>query len=312
MGERCALFLMGPTAVGKTDLALAIADEFPVALINADSAQVYRGMDVGTAKPSPEVRARYPHALMDFRDPAEPFSAGEYARAARREAEACLGRGRVPLLVGGTGLYFRAFAEGLAELPTANRELRDRLRSEAEHEGWPALHERLRRLDPQAAGRIHPRDGQRILRALEVCEATGRPLSELQREEGLPSADFPILRLALWRPREELWRRIEARFRAMLEGGLEEEVRALVQAGVDPDAPALRSVGYRQVREHLEGRRSREELLEAGVVATRRLAKRQLTWLRREPGVEWYRPEEREAVLERVREFLRPLGWTGR
>ncbi|MFA9462289.1 tRNA (adenosine(37)-N6)-dimethylallyltransferase MiaA [Thiohalorhabdus methylotrophus] len=311
MGGRCALFLLGATATGKTELALALADRFPVALINADSAQIYRGMDVGTAKPPPEVRKRYPHALMDFRDPNEPFSAGEYARSAREAAENAFARNRVPLLVGGTGLYFSAFARGLADLPEADPDLRARLRDEADARGWPALHERLHRLDPEAADRIDPGDAQRIQRALEVHAVTGRPITELQKESGLPPVGYPILRLGLWLPKEEIWRRVEQRFRRMLEGGLIEEARALLAAGVDPDSPAFRSVGYRQAREYLQGARDREGLLEAGVVATRRLAKRQRTWFRKEPEVEWFRPGEVEAVAERVRSFLQSRGWAG-
>lgn len=302
--ERRAVFLMGPTASGKTELALALADAFPVALINADSAQVYRGMDVGTAKPSPGVRTRYPHALMDFRDPAEPFSAGEYARLAREAAETAFGEGKIPLLVGGTGLYFRAFAEGLAGMPAADPAIRERLRAEGERLGWPALHRRLAEVDEAAAARIHPGDSQRIQRALEVYELTGRPISALQQERDLPPLDYPVLRLALWLPREELWRRIEARFRAMLAEGLVEEVEALLAAGVAPDTPALRAVGYRQVAEYLQGRYTYAEMEQAGIVATRQLAKRQLTWFRRTPGVLWFRPEERRAAMDRVARFL--------
>jgi tRNA dimethylallyltransferase len=302
--ERRAVFLMGPTASGKTELALALADSFPLALINADSAQVYRGMDVGTAKPSPDVRARYPHALMDFRDPVEPFSAGEYARLARDAVEAAFGAGKTPLLVGGTGLYFRAFAEGLAEMPAADPAIRERLRGEGERLGWPTLHRRLGEVDEAAAARIHPGDSQRIQRALEVYELTGRPLSALQQERDLPPLHYPVLRLALWLPREELWERIETRFRAMLAEGLVEEVEALLAAGVDPDTPALRAVGYRQVAEYLQGRCTYAEMEKAGIVATRQLAKRQLTWFRRTPGVLWFRPEERQAAMDRVARFL--------
>ena len=304
------LAIVGPTAAGKTRLSLEVAGLLDGEIISMDSRQVYRGMDVGTAKPSAELQRRYPHALMDIRDPADSFSAGEFARAARSEAETLLAQGRVPLLVGGTGLYFRAFAQGLADLPGADPALRARLQEEAESRGWHAMHACLARLDPAAAERIHPRDGQRILRALEVCERTGRPISELQRRGGLDPLAYPVLRMALWLPREILWERIERRFRAMLEAGLEEEVRKLVAVGVDPDSPALRSVGYRQVREYLAGLSGGgEELVQAGTVATRRLAKRQLTWLRKEPGVEWFRPEHAETVVGRVRTFLSALGW---
>ena len=295
---------MGPTASGKTDQALALADAFPLALINADSAQIYRGMDVGTAKPPAEVRARYPHALMDFRDPAEPFSAGDYARAARQEAEAAFARERVPCLVGGTGLYFRAFAEGLAAMPGADDALRQRLRDEASQIGWAGLHQRLAAVDAEAAARIHPGDSQRLQRALEVYELTGRPLSALQREPDLPPVAYPILRLGLWLPREELWRRIETRFRTMLAEGLVAEVEALLAAGVGADTPALRAVGYRQVADYLRGETTYERMVERGIVATRRLAKRQLTWFRRTPGVDWFRADDPAGIEARVADFL--------
>jgi len=310
VGERCAVFLMGPTAAGKTELAVELAERYPLALINADSAQVYRGMDVGTAKPGPEVRGR--HALMDCRDPAQPFSAGEFARAARAAAEEAFAAGRVPLLVGGTGLYFRAFAEGLADLPPSDPAVRSGLEAEAEREGWPALHRRLAQVDPEAAARIHERDGQRILRALEVHALTGRPLSVLQREQGMAPLAYPVLRTALWLPRETLWARIEARFRSMVDAGLVAETEALRAAGVPGDSPALRAVGYRQALAHLDGELDREGLIEAGVVATRRLARKQLIWLRREAGVEWFRADDRRAraaLAYRVAAFLGRHGW---
>jgi len=312
MASRCAVFLMGPTATGKTELAMELAEAFPVALINADSAQVYRGMDVGTAKPGPEVQAAYPHALMDFRDPAEPFSAGAFARAAQAAAEEAFAAERVPLLVGGTGLYFRAFAEGLADLPPSDPEVRSRLQREAEEMGWPELHRRLAGVDPEAAGRIHEQDGQRILRALEVFQLTDRPLSALQRERAVAPVTYPVLKTALWLPREELWRRIEVRFRRMVEAGLVDEAEALRAAGVPEDSPALRAVGYRQALAYLDGELDREGLVEAGVVATRRLARRQLIWLRKEAGVVWFRAdreEERWALRRRVGEFLEGQGW---
>ncbi|WP_443081450.1 tRNA (adenosine(37)-N6)-dimethylallyltransferase MiaA [Thiohalorhabdus sp.] len=303
---------MGPTATGKTEMAMELADAFPLALINADSAQVYRGMDVGTAKPGPEVRRDYPHALMDFRDPAEPFSAGEFARAARTVAEEAFAAHRVPLLVGGTGLYFRAFAEGLADLPASDPAVRHRLQAEAEVQGWPALHRRLAETDPEAAARIHERDGQRILRALEVLEVTGRPLTDLQAEQGVAPITYPILRTALWLPREAIWERIEARFQQMLQAGLVAEAEALRAAGVPADSPALRAVGYRQALDYLNGRIDHDQLAEAGVVATRRLARRQLIWLRKTPDVTWFRADledERRALKERVEGFLGKHGW---
>jgi tRNA dimethylallyltransferase len=303
---------MGPTATGKTELALELAQAHPLALINADSAQVYTGMDVGTAKPSPAVREAHPHALMDCRDPAQPFSAGEFARGAQAAAESAFQAGQVPLLVGGTGLYFRAFAEGLADLPASDPAVRQRLQRQADERGWPALHRRLSEVDPEAAARIHARDGQRILRALEVFELTGRSLSTLQRERAVPPVAYPLLKTALWLPREELWRRIEARFRRMVAEGLVEETAALRAAGITEDSPPLRAVGYRQAVAYLDGELDREGLVEAGVVATRRLARRQLIWLRRETGVEWFRaddPGDRQRLRDRAAEFLGEHGW---
>jgi tRNA dimethylallyltransferase len=304
---------MGPTATGKTELAMALADRYPVALINADSAQVYRGMDVGTAKPDGATRARYPHALMDCRDPAEPFSAGQFARAAQEAAQAAFADGRVPLLVGGTGLYFRAFAEGLADLPESDPAIRERLQAEGEGGGWALLHERLQTVDPASAERIHPGDGQRLVRALEVHELTGQPLSELQKQRAVPPVEYPVLRTALWLPRELLWQRIEDRFRRMLEAGLLAETEALRDAGVARDSPALRAVGYRQALAYLDGELDWEGLVHAGVVATRRLARRQIIWLRKTPGVEWFRADDqaqRRALIDRVGGFLGGHGWT--
>ena len=303
MPERCAVFLMGPTATGKTELAIALADRYPVALINADSAQVYRGMDVGTAKPDAGTRSRYPHALMDCRDPAEPFSAGDYARAARAEAQASHARGRVPLLVGGTGLYLQAFVEGLSALPAADATVRTRLQAEAAASGWPALHTRLAAVDPKAAARIEPNDSQRITRALEVHTVTGRPMTAVQAETALAPVDYPVLRLALWLPRATIWARIETRFQRMLAAGLLDEVRALMAAGVPADAPAMRAVGYRQARRYLEGTVDYAGMIDEALAATRQLAKRQRTWFRRMPGVEWYRPEAVDALAERVANF---------
>ena len=312
MPDRCAVFLMGPTATGKTELAMALADRYPVALINADSAQVYRGMDVGTAKPDAETRTRYPHALMDCRDPAAPFSAGQFARAAQEAAEAAFADGRVPLLVGGTGLYFRAFADGLADLPESDPAIRERLQGEGEAHGWAPLHRRLQTVDPASAERIHPSDGQRLVRALEVYELTGQPLAALQRQRAVPPVSYPVLRTALWLPRELLWQRIQARFQRMLEAGLVAETKALRDAGVPRDSPALRAVGYRQALAYLEGELDWAGLEHAGVVATRRLARRQLIWLRRTPGVEWFRADDEaqgRALLDRVEAFLTERSW---
>ncbi|KGI77408.1 tRNA (adenosine(37)-N6)-dimethylallyltransferase MiaA [Oleiagrimonas soli] len=278
-----AIFLMGPTATGKTDLACALADAFPLSLISVDSALVYRGLDVGSAKPDAATLQRYPHALIDIRDPAQPYSAADFREDALDAMRAATEMGRVPLLVGGTGLYFRALQQGLSPLPEADPELRARLQAEAERQGWPALHARLRMLDPAAAERIGPQDAQRLSRALEVIELSGRPLSDLQ--QGADASPFPwrVLKLALLpADRANLHARIALRAERMLEAGLIDEVRALRARGdLHLELPAMRAVGYRQTWQYLDGTFPRDELASRIVFATRQLAKRQTTWLRR-------------------------------
>jgi len=285
-----AIFLMGPTASGKTDLALRLAEALPCDIISVDSGMVYRGMDIGTAKPPPEVLARAPHRLIDIRDPAEPYSAAQFSLDALREMEETARRGRIPLLAGGTLLYFRALEHGLSELPGADPALRARLAAEAEQHGWAALHARLAQLDPVSAARIHPNDAQRIQRALEVCELRGVPMSELYRAAPRAPLPYRIQKIAL-APAERavLHERIGARFHDMLRRGLIEEVKTLKQRGdLGLDTPALRAVGYRQVWRHLHGEFNCEEMVKRAIIATRQLAKRQLTWLRSEPGVTWF------------------------
>lgn len=279
-----AVFLMGPTASGKTALACALSERFPVELVSVDSALVYRGMDIGTAKPDAATLARYPHRLIDIRDPAEPYSAADFRGDAMEAMQEITSRGRVPLLVGGTGLYFRALQQGLSRLPEADTAIRERLSAEAVEAGWPSLHARLQRLDPPAAARIGPNDAQRIQRALEVIELTGRPLSEQQ--QGGSGERFPwrVLKLALLPgDRAPLHARIAERFDAMLAARFLDEVRALRERkDLHADLPAIRAVGYRQAWEHLDGQTNAAEFRDRGVFATRQLAKRQITWLRSE------------------------------
>jgi len=306
-----AIFLMGPTASGKTALACELSDRFALDLVSVDSALVYRGMDIGTAKPDRTTLARYPHALIDIRDPAQPYSAADFCTDARSVMRQISERGRVPLLVGGTGLYFRALQQGLSDLPEADPTIRARLASEAQEMGWPALHARLARLDPAAAGRIAANDTQRLQRALEVFELTGRPLSELQGM-GKP-ARFPwrVLKLALLpadRPR--LHERIAQRFDAMLDEGFLDEVRALRAHGdLHANLPAIRAVGYRQAWQHLDGLTDAARFRDRAIFATRQLAKRQITWLRSEHDARIVEPD-RPALLDRanaaVRLFLGP------
>jgi tRNA dimethylallyltransferase len=304
-----AIFLMGPTASGKTALAIALRERFPVDIISVDSALVYRGMDIGTAKPDAETLRRAPHALIDIRDPAERYSAAEFREDALAAMAQSVARGRVPLLVGGTMLYFRALSRGLAELPSASPELRRSLEAEAEARGWQALHRRLAALDPPAARRIHPNDPQRIQRALEVIELTGQRISDLQEAQGDSRLGYRVLRLvACPQPRAVLHARIEQRFEQMLEQGFLEEVERLRARGdLQRDLPSMRCVGYRQAWSYLEGEIDYDEMCRRAVVATRQLAKRQLTWLRRETDALWYDPTEESAqdrVIVEIAEFL--------
>jgi len=309
LGERIrVLAIMGPTAVGKTELAAELAREFDGEIVSVDSAQVYVGMDIGTAKPGLELRAEIPHHLIDIRDPALAYSAAEFADDAREAVTEIAGRGRLPILAGGTMLYFRALLEGLSPMPSADPALRaelDRLQAE---EGSPGLHRRLAAVDPGSARRLHPNDPQRIKRALEVFRLTGRPLAELQAGGG-EAPDWRVFRLALAPPqRERLHRRIAERFHGMLERGFLDEVRCLYERGdLDDSLPSVRSVGYRQAWRHLEGRLDHGEMVARGIAATRQLAKRQCTWLRRETEahvLNWNDDSDLACIRREIRAFL--------
>jgi tRNA dimethylallyltransferase len=294
-----AVFLLGPTASGKSALALAIAGRLPCEIVSVDSGQVYRGMDIGTAKPDAATRAAVPHHLIDIRDPDQPYSAGEFRDDAQRLIAQIEARGHVPLLVGGTFLYFRALERGLATLPAADPQLRLAIEDEAAALGWPALHAELAGVDPTAAARIAPADRQRISRGLEVYRLTGRPLSAWQAQAAA-FASPPALRLILAPPaRDTLYAAIDARFEAMLAAGLLDEVARLRAAGYSRDLPALRAVGYRQMWSHLAGEIDYPTLVEAAKTASRQYAKRQLTWLRGDPHGHWLNPADR-GVLDRV------------
>jgi tRNA dimethylallyltransferase len=304
-----AIFLMGPTASGKTDLAVELVQRFPLEIISVDSALVYRGMDVGTAKPGPEVLAVAPHRLIDIRDPSEPYSAAEFRADALAAMAEITAQGRVPLLVGGTLLYFRALQYGLSDMPAAEPAVRARLEAEQREHGLDYLYQRLRHVDPETAARLHASDPQRIQRALEVYEVTGKPLSEWHasgRGETLP---YRLLKLALMpADRAQLHRRIEQRLQQMLASGFEDEVRALFERGdLNPELPALRAVGYRQLWACLAGELERDQLAEKIIVATRQYARRQLTWLRGETDAECfdsYDPAARAALARRVDAWL--------
>jgi tRNA dimethylallyltransferase len=303
------VLLMGPTASGKSELALELAARLSGEIVSVDSAQVYRGMDIGTAKPPAAVRARVPHHLIDVCDPAEHYSAARFRDDALRAVEAIRGRGRVPLLAGGTMLYFRALQHGLSELPSADAGVRAGLAELARREGAPALHARLAQLDAESAARLHPNDGQRIQRALEIVTLTGRPVGEVQRARAPAPLAGDVVKLALNPPeRRVLHERIAARFRRMMDEGFLDEVRALRDRGdLDPGLPSMRAVGYRQLWAHLDGTWDLATAVERGIAATRQLAKRQLTWLRSEPGLHWLDPEP-AALAERALERLRAAG----
>lgn len=303
-----AIFLMGPTASGKTDLAVELVRRLPLEIVSVDSAMIYRGMDIGTAKPDADLLKFAPHRLIDFLDPAETYSAARFRVDASREMADITAGGKVPLLVGGTMLYFRVLAHGLSALPSADAQVRARIDALAANKGWRAVHERLRRVDPTAAARIHPNDPQRLQRALEVYELTGRPMTELCAQPRSQSLQYNIARLALMPAnREGLRERIAGRFSDMLRRGLIDEVAALHRR---PDLcagmPALRTVGYRQVWDYLDGKIDHGEMITAAVASTGGLAKRQMTWLRGEPGVQTFEAESRPltAMLDAVRAHL--------
>ena len=304
-----ALFLLGPTASGKTAVALALAERFPVEVISVDSAQVYRDMDIGTAKPSRDERARVPHHLIDILDPTEAYSAGRFRDDAIRLVGEITQRGHLPVLAGGTMLYFSALSKGLADLPPAQPALRAQLEAEAAREGWPSMHEKLARIDPSTAGRLKPTDAQRIQRALEVYRHTGRALSALQDEGRGSAPPFETLRVALEpSDRGALHARIAERFRRMLDAGLVAELDGLRRRyRLDAAKPSMRAVGYRQAWETLEGTAPETTLAARGIAATRQLAKRQLTWLRAMQEVERFdclRADLAQAVGNRAAAFF--------
>lgn len=287
-----ALFLMGPTAAGKSGLARRLCERLPCEIISVDSTAVYRGLDIGSAKPDAATLARIPHHLIDIRDPRFPYSAADFRNDALAAMQDISARGKVPLLVGGSMLYFKALRDGLADLPAANPALRAQIEAEAAEQGWPALHAQLAQVDPVAAARIAPTDPQRLQRALEVYRSSGVSLTELQnRSRGADSYQLPyrIMQLAIApRTRVLLHQRIEKRFRMMLNSGLVEEVKVLLERQqLSVNLPALKAVGYRQVVQYLNNEYDEAQLLERGIIATRQFAKRQLTWLRSWPDLNW-------------------------
>lgn len=304
-----AIALMGPTASGKSALAMALAAHLPVEIISVDSAQVYRDMNVGTAKPSAEERRAVPHHLIDIIDPTQSYSAARFRDDAVALVNAIHARGRLPLLVGGTMLYYRALREGLSALPQADATVRAALDVEAAERGWPALHAELARIDPHTAARLAPQDAQRIQRALEVFRLTGQPMSNLLERRSTASLPFRLIEVALVpADRAVLHAGIAARFETMLADGLVDEVRALrARYALHADLPSMRCVGYRQAWAHLEGEYGANELRDRGIYATRQLAKRQLTWLRAMPdvaGFDCFDPRTEAAVRDHLRRQL--------
>src|SRR5450432_76295 len=304
---RRAILLMGPTGSGKSDIAMRLAQLLPIEIVSVDSAQVYRGMDIGTAKPDAAARSRVPHHLIDIRDAAEGYSAGEFTRDALRAMQDIWQRGRQPLLVGGTMLYFHALSFGIAELPAADREVRAGIEREATSSGWAAVHRELERVDPAAAARIHVNDPQRIQRALEVYRLTGDTITRLQQKRVSAFADVGVAEFALAPlERSDLHTRIEMRFGAMLDAGLLAEVRSLFERGdLTAEHPSMRAVGYRQLWRHLAGQCELDEAIEQAIAATRQLAKRQLTWLRRRTDAQWFdsmHPEVARTMIDALRE----------
>jgi len=309
MHRPLAIFLTGPTASGKTGVAVELVQCLPLEIISVDSALVYRGMDIGTAKPDAETLRVAPHRLIDIRDPSEVYSAAEFRDNALREMEAIRARGNTPLLVGGTMLYFRALHQGLSDLPAADRGVRARLEAEARKDGWQAMHARLRRVDPQSAARIHPNDPQRIQRALEVYELSGSSLSELCAVGRQAAPSYRFLKIILApQQRELLHERIRQRFDTMLARGFLDEVwRLRARRDLNPELPSMRAVGYRQAWDYLDGEISEEEWVERAVIATRQYAKRQLTWLRSESECHWIDPLREDAVA-RIRFLMDRTG----
>ncbi len=301
--------LMGPTASGKTEVAMRLADRFPVDLISVDSALVYRHMNIGTAKPEPETLCQYPHRLIDIRNPEENYSAGDFVRDANREIDMILAANRIPLLVGGTMLYFRALIDGIANLPEADANIRAEIDREAASVGWPALHAELAEVDKVAAERISPNDSQRIQRALEVYRSSGKPLSAWHAQSGRPVERRFVKFALLPEPRAALHARIEKRLHTMLENGFLDEVRALqAREGLTEDLPSMRAVGYRQFWRHVAGVEELQEATDKALAATRQLAKRQITWLRSETDIVTVNPLETDPVHTISAHIAREIG----
>ena len=284
-----AIFLMGPTASGKTALAVELVQRFPMEIISVDSALIYKGMDIGSAKPDAETLAKAPHRLIDFLDPSESYSAADFREDALKAMVEITAQGKIPLLVGGTMLYFKVLKEGIAKLPAADETIRAQLLLEAQEKGWPALHRELEQVDPESAARLNPNDAQRLQRALEVYRATGRSLTQWHKQQKTETFPYEVVNIAVSpTDRAVLHDRIAQRFHEMLTQGFYDEVKALYNRGdLNPNMPSMRAVGYRQMWDCLDGKISYAEMEERGIIATRQLAKRQITWLRSWKDLHW-------------------------
>lgn len=304
--------LMGPTASGKTELAMALADKLPCELISVDSALVYKGLDIGSAKPDAKTLAQYPHHLVDIRDPLQAYSAADFREDALALMADITARGKIPLLVGGTMLYFKVLLEGMSELPAADSKVRAEIEQLANTHGWPYVHQELAKVDPQTAQRLNPNDPQRVQRALEVYRLSGKPLSQWHSEQTRAQLPYNIVQFAMApSQRSTLHQRIEKRFKLMLQLGFLNEVEGLMQRDeLHLDLPAIRAVGYRQAWLHLQGEMDYDTMVDKGIIATRQLAKRQFTWLRSWPELNWiYTDADGEnlptsVLVERVMERL--------
>jgi len=299
------IFLMGPTATGKTDIAVSLFKQYSIELISVDSAMVYKGMDIGTAKPSKELLNEVPHRLIDICKPDEPYSAARFRADALGEINDIHACQRIPLLVGGTGLYFRALESGISELPDADTDVRQRLELEAGEVGWEAMHRRLAEIDPDSAERIHPNDPQRIQRALEIYEISGRSMTDHYENGAVSPFPFEVIKIIL-NPgdRLKLHERIKRRFLKMLDDGFIEEVRTFHKVDrFSGSLPAMRMVGYRQIWNYLDGETNHEEMVERGIAATRQLAKRQMTWLRKEENGIWFNSDE-SGLVDKIQGIL--------
>ncbi len=299
------VIITGPTAVGKTSSSISLAQEFGTEIISADTVAVYRGMDIGAAKPSKAERDAVPHYMIDVADPDEPFDAAIFAKQAENVAQSLNDKGQIPLVVGGGGFYIKALTHGLFEQGRSDPELRASLRKQAKEIGSTAMHERLAEVDPQAAQRIHPNDEYRVVRALEVCTLTNQPVSTQQAAHGFSNSNYDVLIFCLHRERQDLYERINSRVDIMLSQGLEEEVHGLIAGGYGPSLKSMQSIGYRHMCQYISGALNHEEAVSTMKRDTRRLAKRQMTWFRAYPEVIWLLPGQLDIMREAVARFLK-------